>query len=219
MIPQEFRFIAIEGPIGVGKTTLAERLARELNAELLLEKPAENPFLERFYQDRSRYALPTQLTFLFERVDQFRAAAQGELFSSRLVSDFLFDKDALFAKLTLSQVEFEFYTRAFQHLQPEVPTPDCVILLRAPVPQLMQRIAQRARAMEHRIDEAYLAQLCAEYNRYFEQYDRAPLLVVDTEAFNPAENTQHFNDLLASLALLRHTRRWVLAPDQQDITA
>jgi deoxyadenosine/deoxycytidine kinase len=189
-----------------------------LNAELLLEKPADNPFLERFYQDRTRYALPTQLTFLFERVDQFRAAAQGELFSTRLVSDFLFDKDALFAKLTLSQVEFEFYTRAFQHLQPEVPTPDCVILLRASVPQLMQRIAQRARAMEHHIDEAYLVQLCAEYNRYFDQYDRAPLLVVDTEAFNPAESAQHFNDLLASLALLRHTRRWVLAPDQQDIT-
>jgi deoxyguanosine kinase len=212
MIPQQFRFIAIEGPIGVGKTTLALRLARELNAERLLERPAENPFLERFYKDRKRYALPTQLSFLFERVDQFRDAAQGELFSSRLVSDFLFDKDSLFARLTLSNDEYDMYRNIYGHLQPQVPVPDCVVFLRAPVAALMQRIGQRGRAMEHRIDEAYLTALSAEYNRFFERYDSAPVLTVDTEVFNPAGNDAHFALLADAMQLLPAARQLLLAP-------
>lgn len=217
MIPEAFRFIAIEGPIGVGKTTLARRLGDELGAELLLEKPADNPFLTRFYQDPPRYALPTQLTFLFERVDQFRSAAQGRLFQQRLVSDFVFQKDALFAKLTLSNTEYGFYTKVFQYLDPEVPRPDCVIYLRAPAERLQERIAQRGRAMERGMPGEYLRRLCDEYALFFDRYDDAPVLTVDTEAFNPAARAAHFALLLDALRLLPETRRLVLTPHTEAI--
>lgn len=217
MIPEPFRFIAIEGPIGVGKTTLARRLGDELNAALLLEKPSDNPFLPRFYQDPQRYALPTQLTFLFERVDQFRGAAQGRLFQQRLVSDFLFQKDALFARLTLSNTEYGFYSKVFQYLNPEVPRPDCVIYLRAPAGRLQERIAERGREMERAITPDYLQRLCDEYARFFEQYDDAPVLTVDTEAFNPAARAAHFALLLDALQLLPEARHLVLTPEAEAI--
>jgi deoxyadenosine/deoxycytidine kinase len=217
VIPEPFRFIAIEGPIGVGKTTLARRLADELGADLLLEKPADNPFLPRFYQDPQRYALPTQLTFLFERVDQFRSAAQGRLFQQRLVSDFVFQKDALFAKLTLSNTEYGFYTKVFHYLNPEVPRPDCVIYLRAPVELLLERIALRGREMERGIEADYLQRLCDEYAQFFDRYDDAPVLTVDTEAFNPASRAAHFALLLDALQLLPDARHLVLTPEAEAI--
>lgn len=202
------RFIAVEGPIGVGKTTLARALATQLNATVLLEKPAENSFLERFYEDRRRYALPTQMSFLFERVDQFRLAAQGRLFDERLVSDFLFDKDTLFAKLTLSDEEYALYRQVYAHLAPGVTAPDAVIYLHAPVSTLMQRIAKRAIAMEQRgIDEEYLQQLSEAYDAFFAEYKAAPVLRVDADKHAPALHAQEMQALCAMLDELQTDAR------------
>lgn len=201
-LPEHFRFIAIEGPIGVGKTTLCKALAHHLNASTLLEKPADNPFLARFYADRARYALPTQMTFLFERVDQFRAAAQGQLFEKRLVSDFFFEKDALFAKLTLSDEEYSLYSHVYAHLAPSLTPPDCVIYLRAPVDALMQRIAERGITMERRIEREYLERLAEQYAALFANYSAAPVLTVDAAEFSPAQHPAHMAQLCEGLARL-----------------
>jgi deoxyguanosine kinase len=204
--PERLRFIAIEGPIGVGKTTLTRALAHTLNASTLLEKPADNPFLARFYTDRARYALPTQMTFLFERVDQFRIAAQGRLFDERMVSDFMFDKDTLFAKLTLSDEEYALYRQVYTHLVPSVTAPDCVIYLHASVSTLMQRIARRGIAMERSgIDEAYLQRLCDAYEAFFAQYEAAPVIRIDAEKSAPALNEEDMHTLCDTLNNLKLT--------------
>ncbi|MCX8114326.1 MAG: deoxynucleoside kinase, partial [Burkholderiaceae bacterium] len=173
-------FVAIEGPIGVGKSTLAKRLARHWQAELMLERPADNPFLERFYAHPRRHALATQLTFLFERVDQYRQAQQQSLFASTLVSDFVFDKDPLFARLLLDEAEYALYRQVFEHLRPQCRAPDVVVLLRAPIPVLLERIARRGLAMERAIDAAYLERLDAAYAEWFSGYRAAPVLLLDT---------------------------------------
>jgi deoxyguanosine kinase len=201
-IPARFRFIAIEGPIGVGKTTLCKALAHQLNASTLLEKPTDNPFLARFYADRERYALPTQMTFLFERVDQFRAAAQGQLFEQRLVSDFFFEKDALFAKLTLSDEEYALYSHVYAHLAPSLTPPDCVIYLHAPVDALMHRIAERGIAMERRIEREYLERLAEQYAALFSSYSAAPVLTVNAAEFSAAEHPAHMAQLCEGLLRL-----------------
>lgn len=174
------RFVAIEGPIGVGKTTLARRLAAHWQAELMLERAGDNPFLERFYADPRRHALATQLTFLFDRVDQYRQVQQQSLFVDTLVSDFLFDKDRLFARLLLDEAEFALYRQVFDHLQPQCRPPDVVVYLRAPVAVLLERIARRGLAMERAIDADYLQRLDEAYAEAFAAYDAAPVLALDT---------------------------------------
>lgn len=201
-VPQRFRYIAIEGPIGVGKTTLTRMLAQKLNAELLEEKPAANPFLARFYADRERYALPTQITFLFERVDQLRVATQGRLFHQRIVSDFLFDKDALFAKLTLSDEEYALYREVYAHLAPKVTAPDCVIYLHAPVSTLQERIAKRGITMERSIEADYLQRLSDAYAAFFAEYRAAPVLTIDADAVAPAFNARDMMQLVEGLETL-----------------
>jgi deoxyadenosine/deoxycytidine kinase len=207
-----FRHIAVEGPIGAGKTTLAVRLARHLGADVLLEQPAENPYLERFYRDRAAYALQTQLAFLFQRVRQMEAVAQPDVFGRALVSDFLFAKDAIFARLNLSDEEHRLYRQLFGQLAPQVREPDVVVWLQAPAPTLLQRVRRRGIAMERSIEAPYLQRLADAYAGYFSSYAAAPLLVVATERFNPAEDDRDFARLVEVLAGFEG-RRAFLGPD------
>src|SRR5258706_2847266 len=164
---QRFRHIVVEGPIGVGKSSLARKLAEHLKAELLLEMPEENPFLSRFYDDMPGYAFQTQLFFLFQRAKQMQAIAQPGMFEHAVVSDFLFAKDALFARLTLSDDEFRLYMQMYTRLAPQVREPGLVVWLQAPPAVLLQRIRRRAIPMQRAITADYLRRLCAGYVEYF----------------------------------------------------
>jgi deoxyadenosine/deoxycytidine kinase len=205
---QRFRHIVIEGPIGVGKSSLARKLAEHLKAELLLELPDENPFLARFYDDMPGYAFQTQLFFLFQRAKQMQAIAQPGMFEHAVVSDFLFAKDALFARLTLSDDEHRLYTQMYAQIAPQVGEPDLVIWLQAPPATLLQRIRRRAIRMERTIDVDYLQRLCDAYVQYFHAYDGAPVFAVGTEHFNPIEREADFKVLLERLANFRGRREF-----------
>ena len=202
------RFLVVEGPIGAGKTSLAQALARHLDAEALLEAPQDNPFLERFYADMPRYALPTQLNFLFQRVDQLRGLAQPDLFGRATVADFLLDKDPLFAQLNLSDDEFALYEKIYSHLRPQTPVPDLVVYLQAPVATLVARVHRRGIVYERAIPEVYLARLADAYSRYFYQYDEAPLLIVNSERLNFVDDDDHLDLLMRRLADMRSQREF-----------
>lgn len=205
-MPARFRHIAVEGPIGVGKTSLARRLAPTFNAQLLLEQPDENPFLERFYRDPARYALQTQMFFLFQRVRQMTDLAQLDLFRQHIVADFLLAKDALFARLTLAEDEWRLYERMYAALSPRAPAPDLVIYLQAPAEALIDRVMRRGHAAEAGISEDYLKSLIDGYVRFFHDYDEAPLLVVNTENLNPVDRDEDFALLLDRIARMRGRR-------------
>lgn len=207
-LPAHLRHVVIEGPIGVGKTSLARRLAERSGARLLLEQPDQNPFLERFYRDSARYALPTQIFFLFQRVQQLRDLAQQDLFSTQVVGDFLLDKDALFARLNLAPDELRLYEQMHAHLAPQAPAPDLVIYLQAQPETLVERVGRRALAMEAGITEAYLRALNDAYVRFFHAYDGAPLLVVNTENLNPVERDADFDLLLTRIEKMRGRREY-----------
>lgn len=193
---REFRHIVVEGPIGVGKTSLARRLAHAFGADLLLEKAEQNPFLERFYQDPRAGAFPAQLYFLMQRAEQLRALRQADLFRPRLVADYLFDKDRVFAALNLDEHEFALYDRIFRELALEVPEPDLVIYLQAPVDVLLKRIAQRGIPYEQNITAEYLERLSEAYIKFFYHYDRSPLLIVNTRDINPVDSERDYAMLL-----------------------
>ncbi len=200
------RHIAIEGPIGAGKTTLARRLADRLGAELMLEQPAENPFLWRFYEDRAGYAFQTQLFFLFQRERQMRALAQPGMFSQAVVSDFMFAKDALFARLNLSDEEYRLYTQMHQPIAVQLREPDLVLWLQASPETLLARVRQRGIASEHGIDLAYLERLGAAYAEMFSSYEGAPVFVIDTERFHPAARGVDLDLLLDALTRFAGSR-------------
>lgn len=192
------RYIAIEGPIGVGKTTLAQKLALEFGSSLLLERPEDNPFLPRFYRDPTA-ALPTQLTFLLQRAGQIEWLHQPDLFAQSWVADFMFDKDALFAELTLTHADYPLYRSVFERLIQDLPQPDCVIYLTAPVETLLARIVSRGRDYESAIAPEYLIQLAQAYGRYFSQYAAAPVIEADTMALDFVGNDEHYRQLLQAL--------------------
>lgn len=197
--PASARFIAIEGPIGVGKTSLARRLAATWQTELLLEGAAENPFLPKFYEDPRRYALATQLHFLFHRTRELQARNQVDLFAPRLTADFLFEKDRLFARVALEDDEFALYQEIYQRVVQTLPGPSLVIYLQASVPTLLKRIARRGIDYEQSIEATYLERLCAEYVEFFHRYDDAPLLIVNAEEINPVDNDAHYEMLLEEI--------------------
>ncbi len=205
---EKYRYIVVEGPIGAGKTSLARKIAEHLGAQTLLEQPQENPFLEKFYRDAARHALPTQLFFLFQRINQLRDLAQGDLFDARIVSDFLLDKDRIFAQLTLSDDELNLYRQLYDQLRPQAPTPDLVIYLQADPDTLLTRIEQRGIPMEAAISETYLYQLCESYSRFFHHYDAAPLLIINNEHLNPLQQEQDFELLLARIEQMRGRREF-----------
>ena len=202
----KYRHIVVEGPIGAGKTSLARKLSERFGAKLVLEDPTANPFLERFYRDARRYALPTQLFFLFQRVNQLRDLAQQELFSQSAVGDFLLDKDPLFARLTLADDELALYRQIFESLRPQAPTPDLVVYLQAQPDTLVERVRRRGVEMESAISETYLRELAEGYSRYFHHYDAAPLLIVNTEHLNPIDRDEDFAVLVRQLAEMRGRR-------------
>jgi len=203
-----FRHIVVEGPIGVGKTSLARKLAQLTHAELVLENADENPFLSRFYEDHRRYALPTQLFFLVSRVDQARRHAQGELFSSASVADFMLEKDMLFARMTLDEAEFNLYRQLYDGLNPRANAPDLVIYLQADANTLSERVSKRGRMAERHMSESYLKDLSRAYADFFYHYDAAPLLTVNSERLNFVDKPDDFNLLVQRIQGMRGMREF-----------
>jgi deoxyadenosine/deoxycytidine kinase len=202
------RHIVVEGPIGCGKTSLATRLAERLDATVVLEDPAANPFLPLFYRDMRRYALPTQLFFLFQRVGQLEALKQPDLFARPTVADFTLAKDPLFARLTLDDAEYQLYTKIYEHVRPQAPVPDLVVYLQASVETLVHRVRKRGHAMEQGISEGYLRELSEAYTRYFYNYAGGPLLIVNSERLNFVDKAEHLDLLLERMENIRGTREF-----------
>lgn len=204
----KYRYIVVEGPIGVGKTSLARHLAEHLKAEPLLEHTEQNPFLARFYQDMERFALPTQLFFLFQRVNQVRDLSQADLFKRTTVADFILDKDPLFARLTLNDDELQLYQQIYAQLKPPAATPDLVIYLQASTETLIERVKRRGVRYERMISEEYLLRLAESYARFFYQYDAAPVLIINSENLNFVDSAGDFDLLLQRISAMRGAREF-----------
>ncbi|AYH42979.1 deoxynucleoside kinase [Azoarcus sp. DN11] len=202
-------YIVVEGPIGAGKTSLARRLAERLDARPLFEQPELNPFLGRFYQDAERWAMSTQLHFLFQRFDQLGIVAEAVEKQQRVVSDFVLDKDPLFAALNLAPDELALYQRVFDAMKPaSPPKPDLIIYLQAKPETLIDRVRRRGLDTERRITEQYLERVAERYARFFYQYDAAPLFIVDAEILNPVDHDDDFELLLERLRNMRSYREF-----------
>ncbi len=206
MLPERLRYVAIEGPIGAGKTSLAHALAERLHARLVLEEPEANPFLPRFYRDPERYALATQLFFLTHRVNQLSDLMRQDLFAGRVVSDFMLDKDPLFAELTLTAEELALYRDLYAHVRPRAPAPDLVIYLQASPDTLMERVKRRAVAYESDLALDYLRRLADAYSGFFHHYAAAPVLIVNSDNLNFVDARADLDLLLTQVAEMRGSR-------------
>ena len=208
IVPTPHRYVVVEGPIGVGKTSLARQLAQSFGSELLLEQDQENPFLERFYRNPRAAAFQTQLYFLFQRARQLQEMRQQDLFERVRVADYLLDKDRLFARLTLDDEEFALYEQVYARLAIDAPVPDLVVYLQAPVDVLLERIARRGIAYEQGIERRYLERLVESYARFFLEYDVAPVLIVNAAEIDPVGNESDYAGLLAEIARARKGRHY-----------
>jgi deoxyguanosine kinase len=202
------RHVVVEGPVGVGKTSLARRLAESLGHGLMLEAAEENPFLERFYQDPRRGALPAQLYFLFQRARQLEALRQQDLFRPALIADFLMEKDRLFAELTLDDDEFRLYEQVYRQLALDAPVPDLVVYLQAPVEVLLRRVSRRGIPHEQLIESAYLQRVTDAYTSFFYHYDAAPLLIVNAAEIDLVNSEEDYHLLLDQVLGMRSGRHY-----------
>ncbi len=203
-----FRYIVVEGAVGSGKSRLARLLANHLEAELLRESPENNPFLARFYQDMPRYALATQLTFLFQRLHQVDSLNQEDLFRGHTVADFLLDKDALFAEITLTPDELRLYQEIYNTVRITAPVPDLVIYLQSGQSRQSHLTEEKGRQIELPIPDGYLQRLSARYSRYFYDYNASPLLIVNAENLNFVEGGEDFALLLARIENMHGSREF-----------
>ncbi len=200
------RYIAIEGAIGVGKTTLTHLLSKRLQARAVLEEFEDNPFLREFYRDRARVAFQTQVYFLLARYKQQEALRQPDLFNRAMVSDYLFAKDRIFAYLNLSEAELQLYEKIYELLKPRLLQPDLVIFLQARLDVLVRRLRKRARDIESTLETTYLESLMRAYNDFFHRYDETPLLVVDTSDVDFIEDPKQIDALVDTIAKMRAGR-------------
>jgi deoxyguanosine kinase len=205
---EHFRYIVIEGPIGVGKTSLANKLAVEFDSELLLEKADENPFLASFYQNPKQYALSTQLHFLLQRAQQVQDFRQTDMFRCAYVADFMVDKDRLFARMTLDKEELALYEQIYTHLTLDAPRPDLVIYLQAPVSVLRERIVRRGISYEQQIRDDYLLRLAESYTRFFYNYDDSALLTINTQSVDLINNADDYQAILDKISNIQSGRHY-----------
>jgi len=208
VVQTRHRYVVVEGPIGVGKTSLARRLAKSFGSELVLEQGDENPFLERFYRNPRAAAFQTQLYFLFQRARQIQELRQADLFERVRVADYLLDKDRLFARLTLDDEEFALYEQVYERLAIDAPVPDLVVYLQAPVDVLLERIARRGIQYEQAIEPRYLERLVESYSRFFLEYDVAPVLMVNASEIDLVGSDADYASLLKEVARARKGRHY-----------
>ena len=205
---KKYPYIVIEGPIGCGKTTLARLLSEKFNVQLLSEKAEENPFLPRFYQDAQRYALPTQLFFLFQRSRQIADMNQRDMFIAPTVADFFLEKDPLFARLNLDDEEYTLYHQIYTHLQLKSPKPDLIIYLQTPVDELAERIEERNISYEQEIPREYIERLADAYSEFFHSYDASPVLIVNNEKLNITKDEAALNLLIDRVGQIKSSREY-----------
>jgi deoxyguanosine kinase len=204
----KFPYIVIEGPIGSGKTTLAEMLADKFGTELLTEKASDNPFLPRFYQDAQRYGFPTPPFFFFPPARPVDDVKQRDMFAKPIVADFFLEKDPLFAKLNLDDEEYSLYHQIYQHLQLKAPSPDLVVYLQTPVDELVERVEQRNISYEQEIPREYIERLADAYSEFFHSYDASPILIVNNEKLNIIKDESALNLLVDRIGQIKSRREY-----------